>query len=83
MDNEYKCPMLGVVIDDTICYDIQMVIGPGNLINKSILDGYSDLFKPTMVTDEMAALHCANCLFNQLFGPPTMIEQGATTEMSA
>ena len=83
MDNEYRCPMLGVVIDDTICYDIQMVVGSGSLIKKSILDEYADLFSPSMVTDELAAVFCANCSFNQLFGPPTMIEHGTATELSA
>ena len=71
MDAEYMCPMLGVDVDETICYDIQMVVGPGNLINRSILNDYSDLFDPDVVTDNLAATHCPGCPFNQLYGPLT------------
>ena len=71
MDNEYRCPLVDADIDETICYDIQMVVGPGNLINKSILDDYSDLFDSAKVTDDGAAVHCTGCAFNQLYGPLT------------
>ena len=66
MDNEYKCPLVNSVIDETICYDIQMVIGPGSLINKRILEDYNDEFDVGRVTDELAATACPACPFNQL-----------------
>jgi hypothetical protein len=58
-------------IDETICYDIQMVRGPGNLINRSILDDYDNLFDSDLVTDIRAAAYCTGCPFNQLPGVPT------------
>ena len=70
MTNEYNCPLVEALIDETICYDIQMVTGPGNLIRKSIIDVYSDLFDVAKVTDEGAAHFCTKCPFNQLTGAP-------------
>jgi hypothetical protein len=66
MDNEYRCPLLDIDIDETICYDIQMVSGPGSLINRRILDDYGDLFDAGLVTDERTAVTCPHCEFNQL-----------------
>ena len=68
MAKEYKCPLIEIYVDETICYDIQMVTGQGNLINKSILDDYASLFDASKVTDERAARHCTDCAFNQLTG---------------
>ena len=67
--NGYNCPLLEMEIDETICYDIQMVTGPGRLINKSILDDYSTLFDITKVSDIRVALFCTHCSFNQLKQP--------------
>lgn len=66
MDSKYRCPLVNRDIDETICYDIQMVVGPGSLINKRILEDYADIFNAGMVTDEQAAITCPNCPFNQL-----------------
>ncbi|MDR0197714.1 MAG: hypothetical protein LBI36_05795 [Oscillospiraceae bacterium] len=67
MEAEYTCPLVNTEIDETICYDIQMVIGPGGgLINKSILNDFADIFDAGMVTDERAAITCPGCSFNQL-----------------
>ena len=66
MDNEYYCPLVNFYIDETICYDIQMVTGNGKLINKRILDDYNDLFDISKVTDKRANKTCPNCPFNQL-----------------
>ena len=77
MDNEYTCPLVSSDIDETICYDIQMVVGPGNLINKRILEDYVDIFDVGMVTDERAERYCTACPFNQLFGPLTKRTQVA------
>jgi hypothetical protein len=66
MENEYKCPLVSGIIDETMCYDIQMVIGPGSLINKRILEDYADVFDIRAVTDERAASACPSCPFNQL-----------------
>jgi hypothetical protein len=52
------------VIDETICYDIQMVMG--KFIKKSILENYSSMFDTDKVTPERAELHCKSCPFNQL-----------------
>jgi len=71
MQSKYKCPMVNIKIDETICYDIQMVIGSGTLIKKSILNYYSDLFDSAIVTDEAADKHCIDCPFNQLYGEVT------------
>ena len=70
MDNEYNCPLINGDIDETICYDIQMVVGPGNLINKRILEDYADTFDAGMVTDERAATTCPRCPYNQLLRFP-------------
>ena len=66
---EYKCPLLNMVINETICYDVQMVSGPGSLINKSILDDYNDLFDASKVTDKAVEKNCTYCPFNQLKQP--------------
>ena len=66
MDREYHCPLVKRDIDETVCYDIQMVVGPGSLINRRISDDYADIFDADMVTDEQAALVCPRCPFNQL-----------------
>ena len=73
MEHEYKCPLVNNDIDETICYDIQMVIGPGNLINKRILDDYADIFDISAVTEERAAAVCSQCPFNQLRHPAAMV----------
>jgi len=75
MSSDYKCPLVEAIIDETMCYDIQMVTGPGNLINKSILDYYIPYFDITKVTDERAIVFCTNCPFNQLSGPSTQTGQ--------
>jgi len=67
MDSEYRCPLVNSDIDETICYDIQMVTG--NMINKRILEDYGDEFDTSMVTDERAATACPSCPFNQLKQP--------------
>ena len=82
MDNnykepEYKCPLLETVVSDTICYDIQMVTGPGNLINKSFLLGYGSLIDASKVTDERAGVMCPQCPFNQLKQPAQVVENAA------
>jgi hypothetical protein len=69
MQNEYRCPLVQCVIDETICYDIQMVAGPGSLINKRILEDYDDVFDVSKVTDKGAARHCPGCPFNPLIQP--------------
>ena len=66
MSSEYKCPLVEVMIDETMCYDIQMVSGSGNLINKRVLDYYVPYFDITKVTDARVAAFCADCPFNQL-----------------
>ena len=66
MSREYKCPLVNSAIDETICYDIQMVTGTGNLINKRILDDYGSLFDTGKITDERAGNVCPLCPFNQL-----------------
>ena len=66
MENEYSCPLVNSCIDETMCYDIQMVIGPGNLINRRILKDYAGVFDVGMVTDKRAAAFCLCCPFNQL-----------------
>ena len=71
MQSEFTCPLVEAKIDETICYDIQMVSGPGNLINSKILEDYSDLFNINKVTNDRVAHHCQSCPFNQLYGPLT------------
>ena len=66
MESEYKCPLVSGAIDETMCYDIQMVTGPGSLINRRILEDYSGVFDINAVTDERAATFCPGCPFNQL-----------------
>jgi hypothetical protein len=65
VENEYSCPLVSGTIDETMCYDIQMVVGPGSLINRRILEDYADVFDISAVTDERAAA-CPGCPFNQL-----------------
>jgi hypothetical protein len=69
MENEYRCPLVNSNIDETICYDIQMVTGTGKLINKRILGDYGTLFDVNKVTDEGAETNCPICPFNQLKQP--------------
>jgi len=66
MENEYSCPLVGSAIDETMCYDIQMVTGPGSLINRRILEDYAGVFDISAVTDERTAVICPGCPFNQL-----------------
>jgi len=66
MDRNYSCPLVDSDIDATICYDIQMVTGAGNLINRRILEDYDDIFDIDKVTNERAANICSICQFNQL-----------------
>ncbi len=66
MENEYSCPLVNSGIDETMCYDIQMVVGPGSLINRRILEDYAGVFDVGMVTDKRAAAFCPGCPFNQL-----------------
>ena len=69
MHNEFRCPLVDCDIDETICYDIQMVTGPGSLVSKRILDDYGSLFDADKVTDERAETLCPQCPFNQLRQP--------------
>ena len=69
MNGTYKCPMIEIDVDESICYDIQMVTGPGATIQRRILDDYGDLFDQSKVTDEAAAELCKDCPFNQLKQP--------------
>ena len=69
MENEYMCPLLGADIDETICYDIQMVTGAGNLISKRILEDYDSIVDTSKITDERAGAVCPACPFNQLRQP--------------
>ena len=71
MKGKFECPLIKARIDETICYDIQMTIGPGSLINKNILDKYAEIFKANIISDDKAAKHCPTCYFNQLYGPLT------------
>ena len=75
MDNEYGCPLIGLDIDETVCYDIQMVVG--GLIKKSILQDYDFPIDDSNVTKERAARYCTSCSFNQLYGPLTKRTQVA------
>jgi len=56
--------MIEIDVDESICYDIQMVTG--NMIKKRILDDYGDLFDQSKVTGEMAEKLCGDCAYNQL-----------------
>ena len=69
MDRDFWCPLVEASIDETICYDIQMVTGPNNLINKSILEYYASMFDIGKVNDIRAGAFCASCSFNQLKQP--------------
>jgi len=66
MENEYSCPLVNSDIDETMCYDIQMVVGPGNLINRRILEDHAGVFDVSTVTDKRAATFCPGCPLNQL-----------------
>ena len=77
VEPRYRCPLVEAVISDTICYDIQMVAGPGNLINKRILSDFSDIFDAGKVTDERAGAVCPECPFNQLKQPAQVAESAA------
>jgi len=59
--------MIEIEVNETICYDIQMVTG--NMINKSIFDDYGDLFDASKVTKERAEELCEDCPYNQLKQP--------------
>ena len=65
MDNEYRCPLVEQTISDTICYDVQMVLG--GMIKKSVLEDFDD---PPVdvgkVSAEEGRKHCTHCAFNQL-----------------
>jgi hypothetical protein len=67
MEAEYNCPLVGTVIDETICYDIQMVTG--GMINKRILRDYEDDIDIAKVTVARASGRCPVCPFNQLLQP--------------
>jgi len=61
---EYKCPLIKKIIDETVCYDIQMITG--NMINKRVLKDYDFFIDENLVTKEKAKNHCETCPFNQL-----------------
>ncbi len=56
MENEYMCPLLNRVIDDGLCYDINMVAY--GFIKPDILDD--------KIEREEAKTICDNCEFNQM-----------------
>jgi len=64
MEAEYNCPLIDTLIDETICYDIQMVAG--NMINKRILQDYGFHINEDLITKDRSAKLCSNCPFNQL-----------------
>ena len=73
MTKDFFCPLLEVKLDDTICYDIQMVMG--GFIKKSILDDYGNMLDSSKVTSERANICCSSCAFNQLTGSAVGGEQ--------
>ena len=75
MNNEYGCPLIGLDVDETVCYDIQMVVGGS--IKKDILQDYGFPIEESKVTKERAVRYCTACPFNQLFGPLTKRVQAA------
>jgi len=75
MNNTYQCPLIEHEVDDTICYDIQMVIC--NMINKSILHDYDFDIDETKVTNDRAEHYCTGCYFNQLIGEQTKTRKTA------
>ncbi|MCL2109013.1 MAG: hypothetical protein FWH20_06685 [Oscillospiraceae bacterium] len=64
MPNEYNCPLINLNIDETVCYDIQMVTS--GMIKKSVLQDYDFPIDEGLVTKERAAHLCEACPFNQL-----------------
>ena len=75
MENTYSCPLIKHDIDETICYDIQMVTG--GLINKTILRDYGFSIDESKVTKERANKICVKCPFNQMKG--RLIKVSAST----
>jgi hypothetical protein len=52
----FNCPLLGRMVEDSECYDIQMVLN--SFIKPTILNTPLDINK--------ANLECSKCRFNQL-----------------
>ena len=73
---EYNCPLVNIVIDETICYDIQMVTG--NMINKKILRDYGFDINENLITKERSERLCAVCPFNQIKQSPHIAGKIAT-----
>jgi hypothetical protein len=65
-----------MAIDETICYDIQMVTS--KMINKRILQDYGFEVNENLVTKERSDRLCSVCPFNQLMQTAHVIEKTAT-----
>ncbi|MDR0804800.1 MAG: hypothetical protein LBN42_03335 [Oscillospiraceae bacterium] len=64
----FYCPLLTFEVDDSVCYDIQMV--RDGFINESILDDYEEQEGFVLTLDRNRAEElCPYCQFNQLTGP--------------
>jgi hypothetical protein len=63
-------------IDETVCYDIQMVTG--NMINKRVLQDYEFEINESLITKERADRLCSACPFNQLLQGARMAGKSAT-----
>jgi hypothetical protein len=63
-------------IDETVCYDIQMVTG--NMINKRILQDYGFDVDDSLITKERSDRLCSVCPFNQLMQTAHVVGKTAT-----
>jgi len=73
---EYNCPLVNLEIDETVCYDIQMVTG--NMINRKILQDYGFEVDESLITKERADRLCSVCPFNQLMQGAQIVGKSAT-----
>jgi hypothetical protein len=63
-------------IDETICYDIQMVTG--NMVNRRVLQNYGFEIDENLVTKERADRLCLVCPFNQMMQSAHFEQKTAT-----
>jgi len=64
MVNKFLCQLIDNEIDETICYDIQMV--NSNMINNKILNNYDFSIDDNKLANTRVERYCRNCPYNQL-----------------
>ena len=64
MPEKHNCTLLNREVDDSDCYDIQMM--NAKAIKKDRLKNFMPPVDENIITEQNWKKHCENCTFNQL-----------------